>query len=365
MKRHLFFAVAAATLLSSCTSENILDTDIRKEGNAIAFSTYKTITKGNPVDDNAEFMTNGNQFGVTAFISTNESPYIGTLNSSITIQTDGSKWDYKNQADQAFWPTKTEKLHFYAYAPYSVPENQLSSLTFNKTTGITFKYNVHTDAAKQVDLMFASAKDQTKPSGKNSVNLPFKHALTQLHFGVATKTERLKIDIEANGIKIHNIKNAGTFTLPTDDNNGWSIDGTKTTYTVPSSEITGKYVGTSAAYTKVSKDNNALMLLPQTFAATADNGTDGNAYLTISCKIYQMLADGTTKVYLKGTADQFDEVKVPVSSQKEGAEIWNRGKKVTYNLLIGGGSATGLDPIEFETTVENWIDVDGGVVNHN
>ena len=81
-----------------------------------------------------------------------------------------------------------------------------------------------------------------------------------------------------------------------------------------------------------------------------------------------MLADGTTKVYLHGSEGAYLDINVPISSAKhvEGAstEVWKRNNKVTYNLLIGAGSAGGLEPITFTTDVEAWLPADGGVVEN-
>ena len=62
------------------------------------------------------------------------------------------------------------------------------------------------------------------------------------------------------------------------------------------------------------KCNNALMLLPQEFVAGDGTAENTGAYLTISCKIYQVLADGTTKIYLHGDAEAFAPITVGISS---------------------------------------------------
>ncbi|MEG0789954.1 MAG: hypothetical protein RR432_07130, partial [Alistipes sp.] len=108
----------------------------------------------------------------------------------------------------------------------------------------------------------------------------------------------------------------------------------------------------------VGSADKALMLLPQTFVAKAAQG-DGGAFLSVKCKIYQLLADGT-KVYLKGTATSYATIEIPISSKRDNTEVWERAKRVTYNILIGKGTL--LDAIIFDTTVEQWTDADGGTV---
>ena len=200
---------------------------------------------------------------------------------------------------------------------------------------------------------------QTKPTDKNSVTLPFKHALTQVHFRIGTKTTNLKVDVAANGITINGLKSTGTFDVKEET---WKLTTSSSNYTVTSDAVTGGYVdGTETnPYTAIGSADKALMLLPQEFAAKSEQAKNG-AYLTISCKIYQVLADGETKVYLHGSESAFAEVKVGISSKKDDAEIWLRNKKVTYNLLFGAGDGV-LSPIEFETEVEEWQPADGGVI---
>lgn len=358
MKRNLLYALTAVAMLTGCAKNDVVDSEINKEGNLIGFSTYKNISRGNPVDDNKEFLTKNNNFGVTAFIDDKESPYMGTVNKGIEIVSDGSKWTYANAADQAYWPTNNEVLDFYAYAPYN---NTAIETNFSNADGLEITYTVPATEAEQVDLMYASALDQLRPAKNNSVTLPFKHALTQVHFKIGTKTTNLKVDVKANGIQIHNLKNSGTFSTK---NETWTLtdDDATAGYTVTSEEVleAGYYGDDQSQYTTIGNADNALMLLPQTFEAKSETQTNG-AYLTISCKIYQVLADKEGKTYLHGSESEYKDIIVGISSQKEETEIWERNKKVTYNLLIGAAGSI-LKPIEFETTVEDWKSADGGVI---
>ena len=205
--------LTAAAMLAGCAKNDVVDSEINKEGNLIGFSTYKNISRGNPVDNNDEFLTDGNAFGVTAFIKINavlnENPYMGKTNEGIKIVSDGTKWTYAQANDQAYWPVNDgESLDFYAYSPYG--NEAITAKTF-ATTGLTLNYTVPADEAQQVDLMYAVATNQTKPTDKNSVTMPFKHALTQVHFAIGTSATNLFVDVEENGIQIHNLKNTGTF----------------------------------------------------------------------------------------------------------------------------------------------------------
>ena len=119
MKRSVLIALAAFAL-AGCAKESVVDSALTNAGNAIGFNTYSNITRGNPFDNNPEFAASGNVFGVTAFISTSDSPYMGKADAGTEIVSDGTKWDYKNTSDIRYWPTQGETLSFYAYAPYKM-----------------------------------------------------------------------------------------------------------------------------------------------------------------------------------------------------------------------------------------------------
>ena len=354
MKKNLLYMLTAAAMLAGCAKNDVVDSEINKEGNLIGFSTYKNISRGNPVDDNDEFLKDGNAFGVTAFIKTagetpKASPYMGTTTEGIQIVPNGTKWTYAQASDQAYWPVNGELLDFYAYSPYN--NLAITEKTF-ATTGLTLDYTVPAKEADQVDLMYAVALDQKKPDNGNSVTMPFKHALTQVHFAIGTSATNLFVDVEENGIQIHKLKNTGTFASLTET---WTLNSAATpaSYTVTSTAIDGagyQVKDGAQTFTQIGSADKALMLLPQTLTANVENGN----YLTISCKIYQKLADGT-KIYLHGSEENYAPVTVGISGN------WARNQKITYNLNIG---ATGdiLDPIEFETDVETWQPAKGGTI---
>lgn len=182
---------------------------------------------------------------------------------------------------------------------------QLSRRKLSPRTGLTLNYTVPAEEANQVDLMYAVATNQTKPDNGNSVTMPFKHALTQVHFAIGTSATNLFVDVEENGIQIHNLKNTGTFASSTE---AWTLntEATPASYTVTSDAINeaGYQVTNGAqAFTTIGSADKALMLLPQTLEANTENVGTGN-YLTINCKIYQKLADGI-KIYLKGSESKY------------------------------------------------------------
>ncbi len=361
MKKNLLYMLIAAAMISGCTKNDVVDSEINKDSNLIGFSTYKNISRGNPVDNNEEFLTANNTFGVTAFIkqeeTLQESPYMGTTTEGVVIISDGSKWNYKQASDQAYWPTKGEILDFYAYTP--LDNSIITNPTFNVTKGLTLTYTVPNNETAQKDLMYAVALNQQKPENSNSVTMPFKHALTQVHFKIGTSAENLYVDVAENGIRIYNLKSTGTLTTKTGlETEVWNNLSGQAQYSVISQVVSeAGYEMTddgTQKFTSIGSADQALMLLPQKIEAWSESNTTG-AYLTISCKIYQKLANGT-KIYLHGSADTYAEVKVGISNN------WVRNQKITYNLNIGATAGV-LTPIEFVTEVETWSPIDKEIIN--
>ena len=321
MKRSVLIALAAFAL-AGCAKESVVDSALTNAGNAIGFNTYSNITRGNPFDNNPEFAASGNVFGVTAFISTSDSPYMGKADAGTEIVSDGTKWDYKNTSDIRYWPTQGETLSFYAYAPYT--KNGVAiPVAYTKGDGmIMTDYTVPADDAGQVDLMYASALNVAKASPAVKVPLQFKHAMTQVRFKAKAKGDGVFIDVKENGIKLSNLKSKGTFTLSAAGAASWSItEGNLTEYTAVFPET--KEITNVDAKNLYDADK-ALILLPQ---------------------------------YLFGSADTYADYTVPFSSKKvtgdtEGEEIWKMNKRITYTLTVTGN----LEPILFETSVVDWED---------
>lgn len=312
MKRSVLIALAAFAL-AGCAKESVVDSALTNAGNAIGFNTYSNITRGNPFDNNPEFAASGNVFGVTAFISTSDSPYMGKADAGTEIVSDGTKWDYKNTSDIRYWPTQGETLSFYAYAPYT--KNGVAiPVAYTKGDGmIMTDYTVPADDAGQVDLMYASALNVAKASPAVKVPLQFKHAMTQVRFKAKAKGDGVFIDVKENGIKLSNLKSKGTFTLSAAGAASWSItEGNLTEYTAVFPET--KEITNVEAKNLYDADK-ALILLPQEFAAKTGDGDMTGGTLTISCKIYYK-DNNATPQYLFGSADTYADYTVPFSSKK-------------------------------------------------
>ena len=228
MKKYLILAASAVAVLAACAKvENYQNTN---EENAILFGAYSgkaAITKAKPIADVAELAAQGG-FGVFAFYTGNND-YSATAtpnfmwNQAVTSSDNGSSWTY---TPIKYWPnndsnktngqaTWTDKLSFFAYAPYvadaSANTAGITALTSNTTAGDPkVTYTVATDPANSVDLLYndAALANLTKQTTTGKVTFNFKHALTRLGVtvqgtfdsttpGAGTKDDATKIYIES------------------------------------------------------------------------------------------------------------------------------------------------------------------------
>ena len=208
--------------------------------------------------------------------------------------------------------------------------------------------------------MYGIAKDQTYTAeNRGKVTFQFKHILSQVVFKAKTELKNMVVNI--NEIKIHNIKFAGTFTLPeTSTGSGtWSLtplqpgtDGKKNNaFTV----VKGKDIEVSNTLTDISSQT-PMLNTPQTLKAwdvttpktkeQADAADPIESYLEITCKIKQ------AGVYVFGSDSEYKTLYVPFDT------TWEIGKRHIYTLIFGGGyddqGQPILKPINFDAKVDAW-----------
>lgn len=334
MYKKIFMGIAAmaALTLVSCSSDDLNSlSDNSSKNEAISFDGYlgrsavsvngsraselkidglKEATGGFGVFGNYK-NAEGLEFGSNLF--DNEKVYWSS-------SPEPAKWKYDNTK---YWPTEGH-IDFLAYAPY------VGKTSLKNNTSIDF--TVEGDVAKQKDLLWANAKNQTK--AKNSgekVKFTFKHALAKIGYKVTTSAHDAGTTIKLNKITL-----AGSATEPT--KTAFYKKGTINLSTgewEPSTSdekqnfewftnTSGTVVTTKAAD---NDSGNYLFVIPQKFSAPA---TD-ELYVIVEYTIQT----GTTAM------------KSIVSSRI--TKDFVQGKAYTINLSLG------LTPIEFEvTTVETW-----------
>lgn len=353
MKKIIFLAAIAALMMTSCSNDEVVE---QYKGEEIGFNALmNNATRATPITS-APASKQSVKFQVWAFNGTEA--YMGT--DGVTVGWNGTKWDY---SPKAYWPGTTA-LDFYGVSPETGTTPNMSS------TAQTVEYTVPTDNANQKDLMYSVVKQHSRTNG-TTVNMLFKHALSQIVFKGKIVNTNLSVDIQ--NVTICNVKDHIKVTLPNATTStsttsaSATVDGTAQKYSIgmASASVTIPSDGTVKDLTKA--DDGALLLAPQTLtkwttysqtpvaSAVPLPADGGNAYLKIECKIKQGSA------YLLGSDTAWGNTYVPFEA------AWEAGKKYIYTLKFGGGyddqGEPILTPIEFSIDVEDWGD--GGTTEIN
>lgn len=139
---------------------------------------------------------------------------------------------------QYYWPYTSERIRFFAYAPYSVIDDYMSAVTQAGAPQIK-EYHVADDALNQQDLMFAYTTDKLCSVG-GTVSLTFYHIMSAIRFAIPPGEEGT-----INSVRLTDIPSTGTYTAM----GSWGSVHTPATYT--------GVLGTT------------FILMPQTLPATA------------------------------------------------------------------------------------------------
>lgn len=294
----------------------------------------------------------------------------------VRISWNGKKWYYSNPKEVHYWPVD-DVLNFYAIYPGTTIGRSDEHYEWefkNDFQGVHYKCldEFNTDLPNNIqvkhenhDVMYGIAKEQVYSTHDGVVTFHFKHILSQIVFKAKKNLESLTVTIK--DIKLHNIKQGGTFSYPKvqyttaeteTSRDCWSkVDESDTysPYIIKDEDIS---VGTDDTDITVSGESPSLVI-PQTVTAWTVSGADkktiaeadaaGESYLEVTCVLQQNGQNLTTM-----NADGYATIYVPFSAD------WMPGKRYVYTLIFGGGyDADGnaiLDPITFDAAVEEWGD---------
>lgn len=326
-------AALSVAALTACNNDEVMEVN---RGRGITFqvetkaATRATATTTNTIKD---FKVWGYTDGGSALMN------------ALKVTGGNGSWTY---GDPIFWPNKGA-VDFAAISPSENFGGTASvASTDKKITGFT----AATDAASQVDLLYALTTGQKRADHESSsVTLNFRHALSQIVFKAKNTNKNLTVDVK--GVRIAKVIDGGDFTFPTvststnlqtgsaatetDGSWGtWSLGTNKAFFKAGITE--SKSIGSTAV--DLTSDNGALMLVPQAIKgwnieAEDDPDTRG-AYFLIDCKIAS--GDSEDKVIIwpvesyDTNNDGYAEVAIPV------ADItWQQGKKYIYTFIFGEG----------------------------
>lgn len=359
------FAVMAS--LSGCSDTELASIDTAQEKTPIGFHTV-----GSQMGSRANIINSGEDlkstdFNVYAFDSDGNA-FMGKNDTDlghggVNISYLNGKWDYTTSSDLKYWPGTVKPLNFYAVNPataeYDIMVNygwliNKEKLEIHYTCINEYRLN---NGLSNIDVMYATAKNQTKDNNAGKVSLDFKHILSQIAFKAKTQDENTNVEIES--IVIHNVDAAGTFVMPTEGSTGtgWTPKGSIQNFVIGmNSTTTVNNTGTDV-FTK------PILFVPQkldkwttttsTPKTIAEADAANECYLEISCKI------SIDRTYPHGTATKFETLYVPFEAD------WQPGKRYVYTLIFGGGYTVNgnpvLTPVSFVPSVETWDDVNNNI----
>ena len=379
----MFLAIFGALLLS-CSEEEIANVKTSSR-NVIGFNVLGSMaeTKATPINS-SNLKTE--DFGVFCY-TTKGDPFMGTLDENynhngvrIGWNDNLNKWYYRNSSDLHYWPV--DVLNFYAIYPGTTigRSDEHYEWEFNATfQGVHYKCldEFNTDLPNNIqlrhtnhDVMCGIAKGQVYETNNGVVKFHFKHILSQVVFKAKKKLENMEVTIK--DIKLHNIKQGGTFTYPDVEytkadveisRDCWSNVNESDTYSPYIIKGANISIGIDDTDITVS-GNTPSLLIPQKMTAwtvsdndkksIAEADNDGQSYLEIICKFKQ-----NGKNLAAVDSEDYATLYMPFTAD------WMPGKRYVYTLIFGGGyDADGnaiLDPIKFDADVEEWADEIHGI----
>ncbi len=385
--KFLFWAVVAAMTVTGCSQNEVLET--RPDTNrTIGFGVYTgTQTKGLVTDNSTNDGTTANGlkvaskgFGILAYqttgnYSTGESKGTFMDNVHTTWNATGGSgsggWEY---SPLKFWPgNSTDKLSFFAYAPYaSTPgANGITLTNATNSTDPSLTFESQTNQKDMVDLVVSTAKkDQQQTTASGKVTFDFKHVLTRVTMKAKTDksiSSNAETKVYITGISLkHTTKLAGEATINM-NNATWALP------TLPGEA--SKYL--SSPYPLAATLSNGVLKLENpawkgyTTPAVSINETAASLFTADQYLFFIPIAGttGTTGADEVKASITYDIATIPSSGAstaavssftKEvdlGTGILAQGKAYAFTFTIG------LNSIEVDVTDSfNW-DTSGGDKN--
>lgn len=387
--KKILFAGIAVSLLAACSNDEVVPQ--QNEANVIKFGvTTERNTRASDV------YCNNNKFGGFTLSAAYATPgttdkvkYI--VNDEINFQ--NNAWE--NISGLRYWPNSGD-ITFYGYVN--------SDITWdNAADAPQFKdFTVDPTVSAQKDLVYA-VKTQSKDDG-TTVNLNFRHALSQIVFNAKNVNKSLYVEI--SGVEVCKVNSEGTYTFPTADTDPNVDHATENIATAANHGSWNNTQSNLASYgvtfdavaingdsqlkdltTKAHTDEptatdftNAMLLLPQakiegeTVTGTTafkvgenfvEGEVDNGSYFLLDCKIWNIAANNsdtnkptTNDVVLWPKVEGKTKILIPASF------AWKEGKKYTYTFVFGNGNG-GYDPenpgddpvlvpITFDVTVDEF-----------
>lgn len=333
MKKQLFLLGMAAVAFCSCSNDEIIDSVVGQKSADIVFSPSVDMTRAIITSNTLD------QFTVNAYLNQGEVTlqYIKDLSVNKTNGAWVSAQDYT-------WPY-SGKMTFYSYSPSGLEVTMPTAENIG-TVAPTIVYTASSNPERQKDVLYAvnevNAADAYGEASTKTVNINFRHALSQVVFNAKNTNPEWILDI--SDVQIANIKSRGVYTFPTtttapfttDDTaikGSWELESTLNTYTTSFNIV--ENIGAEVV-SLTTPTEGSLLVLPQTTSAwnpaTDPNCQNEGAYFMVRCKIQQITSDGVALLWPSKSTDTAAYVAIPVNID------WQEGKKYTYTFIFGDGA---------------------------
>lgn len=377
------FAAIAATATVSCTQEEELFSNYdsqNPEDGAVMFSTYMSTAP----ESRAEVMDlpalKEKGFGVLAYHTGTEEYKLKDpnhlpnfmYNQEVTwnaAEENGGMWQY---TPVKYWPSNpTEKISFFAYAPYTntFGATGITGFTSNTTAGdpkLSFKMDENVD--NQIDLLYSNgAMNLSKQTIEEKVNFRFKHALSRIGF------KRVAV-IDENSVENGNEDN-GNSEL---SKHGIKLTD-KSTIVINSVAITSSQFGDNGDFNLRTGEWENYETKSHTYTLTAENGDFINSTLTPdnATTVMNLTKDDKYLMVMPTPViDKYSNEQIPVMVTvkydviTEDPNLAGGESRITseitapFNFAFQAGRSynfvlhIGLTSVKLDATVEDWSDTD-------
>ena len=291
--------------LAGCTERNELDTPVDNFQQRIAISVTEdenpVVTRGTPLNSAAEVTSLGlfcTYTGKEKFHIKLQLPPNKMVNAKMYRVPGTDSWAYDG-ADVMWDNTSAaDNYTFFAYAPYSSPENGISIET-SLTMIPRLRYKAPANVADQPDLMIAESRRDIHPTG-HPVDLKMKHMLTAVGFTLQGNGQVV------TGLSLTGVITEGIVDIDAAGSNGTWEEVPNSPATIFNVPIAGGSCTADATEQDLMTGDGYLMMLPQTLSADA-------------------------KVTLTFDDNQTKEVRLATSGN---LDSWTQGKRVTYRIVL-------------------------------
>lgn len=362
MKKFLAFATLASVALVGCVNDEKME--MTSGAQKISFDNpvmstqtradYKGEIVGTTYPADEEFVVYAKQHPNNLTTWGAASSFWNTGNNDPIIVTQKAANDWEHESIVYYWPKASDeniKLSFAAYSPADLGTVN-SSVTVNYgPTGLTIEnFNVESDVANQIDLMYSERILNQQQTGSTSTAVPvvFKHALSSIVFSAVENDNYATYSITS--IKVDGLfATSGTFEEKVTDGPSYSAapkwtpaSGTSTTYTPASTFAFTVPVTTAANFTGDGTTlgrTSAILPIPQNVPDEA----------TVTITYNRTATDGTKQYTATRKLKDFKNGSTTIDS-------WVMGYRYNYQFQFGG-----TPKIFFSPSVTEWKD--GGTVS--